>query len=117
MVIRPYKPIVSYLLSMYSMSVCSTEVRARDGPRVFREQRGGGRGACDQRACLGCAVICTGLGLACAAASSADRFLSRARAGWLIMFRLVLSKIPVVRALCDMRELPKDPSSPGRKHQ
>tara|TARA_B100000780_G_C20650482_1_gene259144 strand:+ start:374 stop:499 length:126 start_codon:yes stop_codon:yes gene_type:complete len=40
-----------------------------------------------------------------------------ARAGWLIMFRLVLSKIPVVRALCDMRELPKDPSSPGRKQQ
>ena len=27
-------------------------------------------------------------------------------AGWYIMWRLVLSKIPIVRALCDLPELP-----------
>ena len=31
------------------------------GSHGSREQRGGGRGACDRRARLGCAVVCTGL--------------------------------------------------------
>ena len=35
-------------------------------------------------------------------------------AGWLLMFRLVLLKIPMVRALCDLPELPKE-DSPDRK--
>ena len=35
--------------------------RAAPSSHGSRKQRGGGRGACDRRARLGCAVVCTGL--------------------------------------------------------